>query len=162
MQCNDVDNANRVFSAVVDKSNFTYSAMFKGMERIYLWSVCYFHFSHYVGYLLNKMPEKVLDLYDTMLVEPNAHCLSLIFRACGQVNNERAKKIGGELLRQMPKESRKDIVLLNSVLSMLMNFGKIQAAEKVFTSMKRMDVVSYATMIKGDHSGFILYLIDWM
>ena len=102
------------------------------------------------------MPEKVLDLYDSMVVEPNAHCLSVLFIASGQVNNERAKKIGGELLKQMPKESRKDIVLLTSVLSMLMNFGAIGKAENWFASIESKNIVTYGAMMQGKHSSLIL------
>ena len=102
------------------------------------------------------MPEKVLDLFDTMLIKPNAHSLSVLFTACGQVNNERAKKISGELLKQMPRESRKDIVLLSSVLCMLMNFGEIEKAENWFASIESKNIVTYGAMMQGKHSSFNL------
>lgn len=104
-----------------------------------------------LGYLLNNMPQKVLDLFDTMTVQPNAYTLSVIFRACGQVNNERAKKIGCELMNRMPNEFRNDIVLLNSVLSMLMNFHQVEKAEELFRSMSRKDVFSYGAMMQGKY-----------
>ena len=108
--------------------------------------------------MLNKMPEKVLDLIDTMTIPPNAYTLSVIFRACGQVNNERAKYIGYELIDQMPIDFRADIVLQNSVLSMLMNFHEVGRAEEVFRSMKRRDVISYGAMMDGKYSSYNLYI----
>ena len=104
------------------------------------------------------MPKKVLDLLDTMTVEPNAYTLSVIFRACGQVNNERAKYIGYELIDQMPIDFRADIVLQNSVLSMLMNFHEVEKAEELFRSMKKKSVTSYSVMMDGKYSSYGLYV----
>ena len=97
------------------------------------------------------MPQKVLDLFDTMTIQPNAYTLSVIFSACGQVNSERAKKIGCELMNQMPNEFRNDIVLLNSMLSMLMNFHQVEKAEELFRSMSKKDVFSYGAMMQGKY-----------
>ena len=124
------------------------------MHRTFFFS----SFSHTLGLILNKIPEKVFELLDTMTIQPDAYTLSMIFRACSQVNDERAKKIAYELMDQMRIEFRTDIVLQNSVLSMLMNFHEVGRAEQVFRSMKRRDVISYGAMMDGKYSSYNLYI----
>jgi hypothetical protein len=36
VQCHDIDNANRLFSSIINKSNYTYAAMFKGYYCFYI------------------------------------------------------------------------------------------------------------------------------
>lgn len=95
------------------------------------------------------MPEKVLDLFDTMTVQPNQYTLSVIFKACAQVKDERARKIAHQLLNQMSNTSRNDVVLLNSAVSMLMSFGDVEKGEGLFSSIKKKSVVSYGAIMQG-------------
>lgn len=97
------------------------------------------------------MPERVLDLLDGMAIQPNAFTLSMMFKACGQVNDERAKKVGLELLRQIPDDFHSDTVLQNCALFMLMKFRELGKAEELFSSMKRKDTISYGTMMEGEY-----------
>jgi len=39
------------------------------------------------------MPEKVLHLLDEMAIEPDQFNLTFIFKACAQLNNDRARKL---------------------------------------------------------------------
>ena len=100
------------------------------------------------------MPEKVLDSLDGMTIQPNGYTLSMIVKACGQVNDEKAKKIGRESLKQMSNDFRDDTVLQNCALSMLMKFHEVEKAEELFASMKKKDAISYGTMMEGKYSSF--------
>ncbi len=104
-----------------------------------------------LGLISNKMSDKVLDLLDNMIIQPDAVTLTIIFNACAEVNDDRAKKIGNKLLDQMPNDFRNNTILLNSAIHMLMSFGDVKSAEKLFESIKKTDVISYGAMMKGNH-----------
>ncbi|CAF1426925.1 unnamed protein product [Rotaria sordida] len=94
------------------------------------------------------MPEKVLDLFDQMNIQPDQVVFNTLFSACARVANDRAKEIGRKLLHQMPKQFHNDIVLLNSAIDMLMKFGDVENAENFFQTMKK-NIITYGAMMKG-------------
>ncbi|CAF1449460.1 unnamed protein product, partial [Rotaria sordida] len=130
MQRHDIDNATRLFSTITNKSHYIYTAMFKGL-------------------MSNNMPDKVLDLFNEMTIEPNNFTLTILFNACGELANDRAMKIGKKLLDEMHDNYRNDNILLTSAIHMLMKFGDVQSAERVFHSIKNKDIITYNAMIKG-------------
>ncbi|CAF0965372.1 unnamed protein product [Rotaria sordida] len=97
----------------------------------------------------NNMPDKVLDLLNKMTIEPNNFTLTILFNACGELANDRAMKIGKKLLDEMHDNYRNDNILLTSAIHMLMKFGDVQSAERVFHSIKNKDIITYNAMIKG-------------
>ncbi|CAF4300725.1 unnamed protein product, partial [Rotaria magnacalcarata] len=108
MQYGDVDSATRLFSSTANKSNYIYTAMFKGL-------------------ISNNMAEKVFDLLDEMEVKPDSFTLAILFKACAELANDRAIKIGRKLLDEMPENYRNNNnAVLNSAMHMLMKFGDIQ------------------------------------
>ncbi|CAF4165850.1 unnamed protein product, partial [Rotaria sp. Silwood2] len=97
----------------------------------------------------NNMPEKVLDLLDEMTFKLDKFILAVLLNACGEVANDRGMKIGRKLLDDMLNNYQNDIVLLNSAIDMLMKFGDVQGAERIFDSIKKKDIVTYGAMMKG-------------
>ncbi|CAF4313688.1 unnamed protein product, partial [Rotaria magnacalcarata] len=63
------------------------------------------------------MAEKVLDLFDEMKIEPNQFTLTVLFNACAVLNNNRAMKIGKELLAKMPENYRNDNITSTSAIN---------------------------------------------
>ncbi|CAF1152611.1 unnamed protein product [Rotaria sordida] len=126
-----LSNVNRVFSTINNKkSNYMHATMFKDLVS-------------------NKMPEKVLDLFDQMNIQPDQFVLSTLFSACARLANDRAKETGRKLLDQMPKHFHNDNVLLTSAIYMLMKFGDIENAENLFQMMKKKDIITYGAIMKG-------------
>jgi hypothetical protein len=111
-----------------------------------------------LGFISNKMPEKVLDLLDEMIIKPDQVTLALIFNACTQLADERAIKIGEKLLDEMPNGFRNHNVLQNSALHMLMRFGDVNRAEHFFELIKKKDSISYNVMMNGNH--FLIFYIS--
>ncbi|CAF5225893.1 unnamed protein product, partial [Rotaria magnacalcarata] len=110
-QYGDVDSATRLFSSTANKSNYIYTAMFKGL-------------------ISNSMAEKVFDLLDEMDIKPDSFTLAILFKACAELANDRAIKIGRKILDEMPENYRNNNnAVLNSAMHMLMKFGDIQSAE---------------------------------
>ncbi|CAF4693409.1 unnamed protein product, partial [Rotaria magnacalcarata] len=126
----DIDNAMHLFSSITNKSNYMYTVMFKGL-------------------ITNNMAEKVLDLFDEMKIEPNQFTLSILFNACAVLNNNRAKKTGKKLLAEMPENYRNHNITSTSAINMLMKFGDVETAQRIFRSIKVKDIISYNAMMKG-------------
>ncbi|CAF4394702.1 unnamed protein product, partial [Rotaria magnacalcarata] len=130
MESKDIDNAMHLFSSITNKSNYMYTVMFKGL-------------------ITNKMAEKVLDLFDEMKIEPDHFTLSTLFNACAVLNNNRAMKIGKKLLAEMPENYRNDNITSTAAIDMLMKFGDVESAERIFRSMKTKNIITYGAMVKG-------------
>ena len=96
------------------------------------------------------MPEKVLDLLDEIAIRSDKFTLSIAFKACAEMNDKRARRIGNQLLDQMTDDFQNDTVLTNSAISMLMKFGDVERAQYLFGLIGKKDVISYSAMIKGE------------
>ncbi|CAF1585316.1 unnamed protein product, partial [Rotaria magnacalcarata] len=130
IESKDIDNAMHLFSSITNKSNYMYTVMFKGL-------------------ITNNVAEKVLDLFDEMKIEPDQFNLSILFNACAVLNNNRAMKTGKKLLDEMPENYRNHNVISTSAINMLMKFGDVETAQRIFRSIKVKDIISYNVMMKG-------------
>ncbi|CAF5074806.1 unnamed protein product, partial [Rotaria magnacalcarata] len=63
-----------------------------------------------------------------MKIEPDQFTLSVLFNACAVLNNNRAMKIGKELLAKMPENYRNKNITSTSAINMLMKFGDAESA----------------------------------
>ncbi|CAF4320722.1 unnamed protein product, partial [Rotaria magnacalcarata] len=118
VESKDIDNAMHLFSSITNKSNYMYTVMFKGL-------------------ITNNVAEKVLDLFDEMKIEPNQFTLSTLFNACAVLNNNQAKKTGKKLLDEMPENYRNHNITSTSAINMLMKFGDVETAQRIFRSIKK-------------------------
>ena len=96
------------------------------------------------------MPEKLLDLFDEMTAEPDQVNLPLIFDACAQLADDRAKSIGKKMFNSKLQQIRPNIALLNPAIHIFMSFAEMKIAEDIFEMIENKDVVTYGTMIKGE------------
>jgi lipopolysaccharide biosynthesis regulator YciM len=111
-----------------------------------------------LGYVENNMPEKALDLFEQMHLEPGDSTYTIVFNACAQLGDDRAMNIGKKLLDQMSNNFENKNNLLNSALHMLIKFGDITRAEHVFDRIKNKDSISYSHMINGNLFFVIIYV----
>jgi hypothetical protein len=102
------------------------------------------------------MSDKALDLFEQIPFNLNGSGYTIMFNACAQLSNDRAKQIGRKLLHQMQNHFETDNYTQNSAISMLMKFGDVQNAEKLFQMSKKKDMVTYGAMMKGK-SAMIVY-----
>ncbi|CAF3819793.1 unnamed protein product [Rotaria sp. Silwood1] len=126
----DIQNAENIFQLIKKKNIITYGALMR-------------------GYVQNQMPEKTLDLFEQIQLDLNNFAYATVFNACGELANDRAMKIGKALLDKIPQNFRNDNILLTSVIHMLMKFGDIESAQRLFQSIQKKDIVTYGTMMKG-------------
>ncbi len=95
------------------------------------------------------MSDKALDLLEQIPFNLNDITYNIMFNACAQLSNDRAKQIGRKLLHQMPKQFETNTCIRSSAISMMMKFGDVQSAQLLFQTSKKNDVVTYGAMMKG-------------
>lgn len=100
----------------------------------------------------------MLDLFDQMPLMPDAVTFTILFNACAQLANERAKQRGKEVLASLPQALRADARLMTSVIDMLMKFGEIGDAEQAFQSVKTRTGFMLGAMMQGERTVFDLGL----
>ncbi|CAF4383385.1 unnamed protein product, partial [Rotaria sordida] len=120
-----------IFDSIKKKNIITYNAMIKG----------------YIG---NEMSEKALDLFEKIDLKLDDATYMIVFNACAKLSNDRAMEIGRKLLHDMPNDYRNNNILLNSAIYMLMKFGDVQSAERIFDSIKKKDIIFFGAMMKGN------------
>ncbi|CAF5226983.1 unnamed protein product, partial [Rotaria magnacalcarata] len=101
----------------------------------------------YVG---NEMFEKALDLFEQIHLSLTNAIYAIVFNACAKLCNDRAMKIGKELLAKIPENYRNDNITSTSAIDMLMKFGDVESAERIFRSIKTKDIITYGAMVKGN------------
>jgi CMP-N-acetylneuraminic acid synthetase len=146
MMFGDVQSAEQLFQTNKKIDVVTYGAMMKG--KLALRISRKFH-KVYLGYVENNMSDKALDLFEQMPFTLHDVGYIIVFNACAQLSNDRAKQIGRKLLHQMSKYLETNNYIQNSAISMLMKFGDVQNAEKLFQMSKKKDLVTYGAMMKG-------------
>jgi PPR repeat len=152
VQCHEVDAAQRIFSIVEKKSVFMYGALFKG--RCSFVDGCLQQLLVIVGYVVNGMPEKVLQMFHTMPVQPDEVIAIILFNACAKVADPRAVKLGKMMLTRPSAAFFENHILMNSATDMLMKFGEVNEAEQLFKKIKRKNSIVYGTMMQGLINGF--------
>ncbi|CAF1596166.1 unnamed protein product [Rotaria magnacalcarata] len=130
MKFGDVESAARIFRSIKAKDIITYGAMVK-------------------GYVENEMFEKALDLFEQIHLSLTNVIYTIVFNACALLNNNRAMKIGKKLLAEMPENYRNDNITSTAAIDMLMKFGDVESAERIFRSMKTKNIITYGAMVKG-------------
>ncbi|CAF2096759.1 unnamed protein product, partial [Rotaria magnacalcarata] len=95
------------------------------------------------------MFEKALDLFEQIDIELDDVTHTIAFNACAKLCNDRAMKIGKELLAKMPENYRNHNITSTSAIDMLMKFGDVESAERIFRSIKAKNIITYGAMVKG-------------
>ena len=85
-----------------------------------------------------------------MSLKPDEVIITIVFNACAKFANPHAMKLGKELLEQLPKTFLERENLITSAIDMLMKFGDVVHAERLFQLIKKKTIVTYGTMMKGN------------
>ncbi|CAF1489739.1 unnamed protein product, partial [Rotaria magnacalcarata] len=101
------------------------------------------------GYVANEMFEKALDLFEKVDIELDDVTYAIVFNACAKLCNDRAMKIGKKLLAKMPENYRNDNIISTSAIDMLMKFGNVESAERMFRSIKAKGTNIYGALMNG-------------
>lgn len=99
--------------------------------------------------MTNSMPEKVIELYKQIQIEPDEVMLTLLFNACGQILTEDSIELGQGLIQTLPPSLFKHKKLMNSSIDMLMKFHDVGKAEQLFHQAQEKDHATYVAMING-------------
>ncbi|CAF3542705.1 unnamed protein product [Rotaria socialis] len=130
MKFGDVSQAESMFELNQKKDIICYNAMIKGYNE-------------------NQMFEKALDLFEMMGLDFDDATYVILLNSCAHLANDRAQAIGKKILEQMPTIYRNNNILLNSALDMLMKFGDVTNAERIFQLTQKKDIVTYGAVMNG-------------
>jgi pentatricopeptide repeat protein len=130
MKFGDIDQAERLFDAMKKRCIATYGAMMQ-------------------GYVINDRSEKALDLFEDLPMEPNRMIYAIVYSACASSCNDRAAQLAMKCLGQMPKSFLNEIVLLGSILQMMMKFGEVEEATRLFSRINKCNMNIYGIMLNG-------------
>jgi hypothetical protein len=98
---------------------------------------------------MNNLAEKALEVFDGVSSEANDVLYTIVFSACADLCNERAVHFGKTLLEKMPSTLFNSTVVISSAIHMLMKFGDVTHAERLFRRINQKNVVTYGAMMKG-------------
>ena len=97
----------------------------------------------------NNLPEKALDLFDDISSKADGTLVTIALNACASLHNERARQVGRTLLNQLPRKFLDDTILMNCAINMLLKFGDVSHAERLFQKLNKKSIVTYGAMMKG-------------
>jgi pentatricopeptide repeat protein len=95
------------------------------------------------------MSDRALTLFERTSIEYNNVFYTTVFSACAAVYNEKVITLGNHVLRQMPNLFHDDIVVIGSAINMLMKFGDVHEAERLFDLVSRKSRTLYGAMMNG-------------
>jgi pentatricopeptide repeat protein len=102
------------------------------------------------------MPEKAIEIFEKISIEVDEVIITILFNACGKLSNDHAIKVGKDVLSRLPISFLHDQKLTNSAIDMLMKFGHVKDAERMFEQMKKKSIVTYGAMMQGNSHGINL------
>jgi pentatricopeptide repeat protein len=79
----------------------------------------------------------------------DANLYAILYSACDAISDERAITLGKRLLDKMPMMLNDNLIAMGSVIHMLMKFGEVHEAERLFSQIKKPDAASYGVMMNG-------------
>ena len=149
MKFGHIRKAEELFETI-DKTLNIYGVMLQG--SFHEDETSFYHKTNldlFVGYLLNGLPEKTLDLFEQLPEPANNVIYAIVLNACSLSRSDRAIQLGNRLYRKIRTNIKDDNVLLGSLLHMLMKFGQIQEAEHLFSQINQPTVQIYGVMMHG-------------
>ena len=97
-----------------------------------------------------KKSKEVLNLYEQRKMKLDEGVFVMVSKACSEVCDVRAKGIGKELIDNLPEDLKDSDKVMNSMIFMLMKFGNVEAAERLYHEMKHKSIYTYGAMMKGE------------
>jgi pentatricopeptide repeat protein len=90
-----------------------------------------------------------LNLFEQISVRSDEILYGTVYNTCASLCNERSITLGNKIFHQMPKTFLNDIVVVNSLIHMLMKFGQVEDAERLFKQRKKCDLYTYGIIMNG-------------
>ena len=146
MQCGRVNDAQRIFDSSTTKTMASYGSMMKGNIHLLLIRFYFQFFSLYLGYLVNKMSEKAIELFPK-INNPDEIILGLLFANCSQAGTREAFDFGRQVWSETSLVNHRNKYIVNAALNMFATYGDVLNAENLFITMKP-NVIDCGQMMK--------------
>ena len=143
----DVDSAERLFERVKNKTVITYGVMMQSTRA----SVCHVkNILSFSDYVKHQRFAEALSFVERIPFPLNETILIFALKACTALCDEKAKSVGKKLFDEMPTGFLDNDIVVNSTIHMLMKFGDVQGAERLFEQAKKKTNVTYGAMMQGE------------
>ncbi|CAF1584718.1 unnamed protein product, partial [Adineta ricciae] len=129
MKSGDLKSAIGLFNSIQVKMNPLYKTLFKGLISM-------------------KKSKEVLNLYEQNKMKLDEGVFVMVSKACSETCDDRAMRIGKQLIDDLPEDLKGSEKVMNSTILMLMKFGNVDEAEKLFRQMKHKTIYTYGAMMK--------------
>ncbi|CAF1390941.1 unnamed protein product [Adineta ricciae] len=101
------------------------------------------------GLISMKKSKEVLNLYEQNKMKLDEGVFVMVSKACSEICDDRAMRIGKQLIDSLPRDLKGTEKVMNSTILMLMKFGNVDEAEQLFRQMKHQSIYTYGAMMKG-------------
>lgn len=142
----EIERAEQLFEQAKQKTIVSYGALTQGpiirlspLPRISLT----------LGYLVNNLPGRALDLYEKIPWKLNEVAYTILYKACAVLCDDRAMKLGKKAVEQMPKAFLNNPAVTTAVVHMFMQFAEVETAERFAKLIKTPRRHLYGAMISG-------------
>jgi ribosomal protein L18E len=86
----------------------------------------------------------------------------ILFNACAKLCNAHSVKFGKDVLNRLPKSFLQHQTLNTSAINMLMKFGQVKDAERLFEQVMNKTIVNYGSMMQSISTRISLYAKDFL
>ena len=101
-----------------------------------------------LGFAEHRQGQAGIDLFRRMNIPSNEYTFTIMFKICAQLTDDASLELGHKMLKSLPDNYRRNTVVLNAALHMLMQRGQISAGEQLFNQMDK-DNITHGTMMSG-------------
>ena len=105
-------------------------------------------FNYVAGYLDNKLPMKVIEIY-RQVEDVNDIILNLLLTACARVTSKEVFELVKQIASSLTDSSRSNPFVTTALIDALMKCGDVDASESLFVVQKAEIPHTYGAMMKG-------------
>ena len=101
-----------------------------------------------LGLRENHRGKEALKIFEQMSIQPDEYTYGILLKICNQLSDRQSFEFGQLLWKKIPLNHRKDPVISNSFLQMLLKHEEISICEQFFTQIQKNNV-AFTIMMKG-------------
>ena len=145
LQLNQFDQARSILENAKTNTTVMYNALLNGKSSRLIHT---FIDSFRLGFAEHRQGQAGIDLFRRMNIPSNEYTFTIMFKICAQLTDDASLELGHKMLKSLPDNYRRNTVVLNAALHMLMQRGQISAGEQLFNQMDK-DNITHGTMMSG-------------
>ena len=102
----------------------------------------------FLGLRENNRGKEALKIFEQMTIPPDEYTYSILLKICNQLSDRQSFEFGQSLWKKIPLNDRKNPVISNSFLQILLKHEEISICEQFFSQIPK-DNITFTIMMKG-------------